>query len=91
MKGRESGEGVEGEGQSRWGVWRVKGRDGGEGVVWFVVSGWPARGDGTAEGGPPENRSPQPSIGRFTRSRQGGPKRAASDSTARATGGCHQL
>ena len=35
-------------------------------------SGWPARGDGKAEGGLPEDRSPQPSIGRFTRSRQGG-------------------
>ena len=32
-------------------------------------SGWPARGGGKAEGGLPENRSPQPSIRRFTRSR----------------------
>ena len=56
---------------------------------WFLASGWPARGDGKAEREPPENCSPGLSTGRFTRSRQGGPKRAASDSTARATGGCH--
>ena len=70
------------------GVWRGCG-EGVEGF-WFLVSGWPARGDGKAEGGPPENCSPQPSTERFTRSRQGGPKRAARDSTARATGGCQR-
>ena len=32
MKGTKRGGVVEGEGQSRWGVWRVKGREGGEGV-----------------------------------------------------------